>query len=177
MQQNKEQGTTVKDRLLAMKGKISAAKLTKCGTHTLGKDLLERVRLVNMEKKKEEEDKEKAIVLDYSVIAMKSKQIRAKKQDNPASMSVKELRAVLIPLRQKNEPAVPNTRPHLLEKFHEWKLRPYRDIIEIDGVNDGDTVGGGEEVVGEAVLVPSIVPQYPQYEEELGSNNNEDVKM
>jgi len=68
-----------------------------------------------------------------------------------------------------------------LEKFHEWKLRPYRDIIEIDGVNDGN--GGeeeGEEVVGEvvggaeAVLVPSILPQY---EEELGSNNNEDVKM
>jgi hypothetical protein len=53
VQQNKEHGTTVKDRLLAMKGKISAAKLTKCGTHTLGKDLLARVKLVNMERKKE----------------------------------------------------------------------------------------------------------------------------
>ena len=48
----------------------------------------------------------------------------------------------------------------------------------IDGVNDGDTGGGGEEegeeVAGEAVLVLSILPQY---EGELGSNNNEDVKM
>ena len=33
----------------------------------------------------------------------------------------------------------------------------------------GEVVGGAE-----AVLVPSILPQY---EEELGSNNNEDVKM
>jgi hypothetical protein len=65
-----------------------------------------------------------------------------------------------------------------LEKFHEWKLHPYRDIVVFDGVNDGDTGGGGEEegeeVAGEAVLVPSILLQY---EGELGSNNNEDVKM
>ena len=57
VQQNKEQGTTVQERLLAMKGKISAAKLTKCGTHTLGIDLLERMRLVNMERKKERKKK------------------------------------------------------------------------------------------------------------------------
>jgi hypothetical protein len=125
--------------------------------------------------KKEEEDKEKAIVLDYSVIAIRSKEIRAKKQDNPESMIAKELCAVLIPLCHKNEPAVPNKRSHLIEKYHEWKLCPYRDVVVIDGVNDGN--GGeeeGEEVVGEAVLVPSILPQY---EGELGSNNNEDVKM
>jgi len=61
VQQNKEQGTTVQERLLAMKGKISAAKLTKCGTHTLGIDLLELVRLVNMGKRKKKKIKRKQL--------------------------------------------------------------------------------------------------------------------
>ena len=61
------------------------------------------MRLVNMERKKEEEeDKEKAIVLDYSVIAIRSKEIRAKKQDNPESMSVKELHVKMNQLYQTN---------------------------------------------------------------------------
>ena len=106
--------------------------------------------------KKEEEDKEKAIVLDYSVIAIRSKEIRAKKQDNPESMIAKELCAVLIPLCHKNEPAVPNKRSHLIEKYHEWKLCPYRDVVVIDGVNDGDTGGGGGRGSGQGSGVGSI---------------------
>ena len=59
IQQNKETGSTIKDRLMYMKGKISAAKLTKCGTHSLGKDLLERVKNVSKENKEKEDKKVK----------------------------------------------------------------------------------------------------------------------
>ena len=79
-----------------MKGKISAAKLVKCGTHQLGKNLLERVKKVGEEKK--EKEKIKAEALAYHAIAKKSKHIREKNLDNPATMNIRELRAALMPL-------------------------------------------------------------------------------
>ena len=65
-------------RLNDMKEKISAAKLVKCGTHKLSKDLFERVKKVSQEKKEKEKEKRKAEALAYHAIAMKSKHIREK---------------------------------------------------------------------------------------------------
>ena len=127
------------------------------------------------ETKKVEEDEEKAIVLEYSVIAMKTKVIREKKQDNPASMSVNELCAVLIPLHHKHEPAVTNKCAHLIEKFNEWKDWPYRKVGVIGGSNgEGGNTGEGGGL--EEVVVPNILLQYEGGLIE-GSNNNEDAKI
>jgi hypothetical protein len=98
VKKNQESGASIKERLAAVKGKISAAKLTKCGTHSLGKSVLERVRYVSEEKKKMEEEKQQVIALSYRDIANKAIKIREKYNNDPVPMSVKQLRAVLIPL-------------------------------------------------------------------------------
>ena len=147
-----------------MKGKISAAKLTKCGTHSLGKDLLERVKNVSKENKEKEDKKVKAEALAYHVIAKKSKLIRDKHGDDPATMNIKEMRAVLMPLRSKDEPAVPNKRAQLLVKYNEWKDRAYKEVIVLDNAEEDDDAGaevsgdcggnGDEQEEEQQVVVP-----------------------
>ena len=73
---NKDKGLTVKEKIKSIKGKVTAVKLVKCSTHSLSKDLFDRVK--EQEVIKLEKEKVKKIEDDnkYLLLVNKSKSVR-----------------------------------------------------------------------------------------------------
>ena len=97
------------------------------GTIKLGEEVLAEVE--ENVRKKEAEENQKQLKRDeaYLKLCVEADKVLAN-EPNDTKWTVKDLKAVLKPLKLKNDCALPTTKQSLMNLYHQWKGRSRRVI-------------------------------------------------
>ena len=126
----------MRESIKETKGRIKAGSIVTYGCHVFGRDVC---NIHRERKEKIIQDQSQAKIKNnniYQNLVLKAKEVWNMKSDI-SKMKVIELRKILMPLRNKDDPGVKNKK-YLPVQWNTWKHHHYRNVV--DDYDDNDMV-------------------------------------